>query len=227
MTVSGEGILKVYIRENNGSNVFNAVNKCNIALNNNTVTVIKGRSGSGKSTLLNMLSGILIPSEGRILYDDRDIYSLSDKELSGFRREHTGIIPQGKSAVAALTVYENIVLPYTFFNEEIDDYKAKWIEELIKRLDISGIRDAMPSELSGGELRRMAIARALAKEPDVVYADEPTGNLDDDNTGVVMDLLKEYALNGHTVLIVTHDSEAFSYADVVYRMNAGELEIVK
>ena len=219
MYIHGNDISKNYIRRNAGSNILSAVKPCTIEIREGEMLVIKGRSGSGKSTLLNMLSGILTPSEGSVFYDDKDIYSMTDKELSDFRSEHIGMIPQGKSAISSLTVYENVVLPFTLFGLDIESE----VTELMDRLGIADLRDARPEELSGGELRRMAIARSLVRSPEVIFADEPTGDLDDENTRIVLETLRDYANGGKSVLMVTHDSEASMYADRTFRMDGGEL----
>ena len=219
MRIRAEQIKKEFYRKSRGSNIFDAVSTCDFAMDEGTLTVIKGRSGGGKSTLINMLSGILVPTEGKVLYGDIDIYKMNDRELSCYRNSHIGYVPQGKSAIASLTLMENIMLPgilYGFRNETE-------AVRLMDKFGISHLRDAMPEELSGGELRRMAIARALIKKPDVLFADEPTGDLDDENTTTVFEILREVADNGTAVLVVTHESDASKYADKVFRMDAGEL----
>ena len=219
MEVTAENVRKEFIRKSGSSNVFTAVSDCSLELKPGRLTVIRGRSGGGKTTLLHMLSGILAPSSGRILYGDRDIYAMSDDDLSAFRNRHIGLVPQGKSAIASLTVIENILLPRTLYGDKDDQGAVR----LMEQLGIDHLRDAMPSELSGGELRRMAIARALIRRPEVVLADEPTGDLDDENTGIVFRMLHGAARKGAAVLMVTHESEAEEIADVLYRMDAGEL----
>ncbi len=220
MEISAKDIKKEFIREAAGTNVYTAVNTCSMELRSGSLTVLKGRSGGGKTTLMNMLAGILKPTEGQILYDGRDIYSMNDDDLSEFRNKKTGYVPQGKSAVASLTVRENILLPCMLFGENAED-KA---DDLIKRFDIENIKNAYPEELSGGELRRMSIARALIREPEILFADEPTGDLDDENTELVFKLLKEQAKMGKTVFVVTHEDTAEEYADKVYLMRGGKLE---
>lgn len=219
MQIRAEQIKKEFYRKSKGTNIFAAVNTCDFAMEEGTLTVIKGRSGGGKSTLMNMLSGILQPTEGKILYGDIDIYSMKDKELSEYRNRHIGYVPQGKSAIVSLSVIENIMLPEILYGESNEDGAV----ELMDRFGITHLRDAMPEELSGGELRRMAIARALIRKPEVLFADEPTGDLDDENTVIVFEALREIANNGTTVLMVTHENDAEKYADKIYRMDAGEL----
>lgn len=217
MRVRAEGIRKEYIRKGKLTNVFTAVDSCDIQLEPGKLIVVKGRSGGGKSTLLNMLSGILRPTAGCVFYDDVDIYGLSDASLSEFRNRNIGYIPQGKSAIMSLTVMENILLPDMFR----DDRHEKEALRLMERYGIDGLKNVMPEELSGGELRRMAIARALLNDPGVIYADEPTGDLDDDNTKLVLGSLREAADGGAVVFLVTHEGEADKYADKAYIMDAG------
>ena len=219
MRIRAEQIKKEFYRKSSGSNVFAAVSTCDFSMDEAALTVIKGRSGGGKSTLINMLSGVLVPTEGRVLYDDIDIYGMNDRELSCYRNSHIGYVPQGKSAVASLSLIENIMLPEILYGSQNETGAVR----LMEKFGISHLRDAMPEELSGGELRRMAIARALIKKPDVLFADEPTGDLDDENTTIVFEILREVADNGTSVLMVTHEGDASKYADRVFRMDAGVL----
>ena len=219
MQVRAENIKKEFIRRSGETNVFTAVKPCSITLFPGKLTVVRGRSGGGKSTLLNILSGILTPTEGKVFYDDRDIFTLSDEELSAFRNQNIGYIPQGKSAVSSLTVKENILLPLALYGET-DEAEA---ERLMELLDLAALKDAYPAEMSGGELRRMAIARALIRKPSVLFADEPTGDLDDENTALVFQILRDAASDGMTVMVVTHEGEAAGYADRIFRMDGGNL----
>ena len=208
-------------RKTGQANHFFAVRHANLTLHPGEVALLTGRSGSGKTTLLHMLAGLLTPTEGKVWLDETDLYALPDGALSRLRGEKLGVIPQGRSAVDTLTVLENVLLPRQLRGEKGD------VEEAVKWLDALGIaslRDARPAELSGGELRRMAIARALAGNPEIILADEPTGDLDDENTEVVLSLLRNLAVEaGKTVLLVTHDSEALPYGTRVYRMDGGIL----
>ena len=151
-----------------------------------------------------------------------DIYSLDDKRLSKLRNEKFGIIPQGQTAIHSLTVKENILLPCTLYGSS-DSSDEAYAKELMERLDIAQLADIRPAELSGGELRRMAIARALIRRPEVIFADEPTGDLDDENTAAVFGFLQSAAKEGAAVLVVTHESLAAGYADRVLVMNASQL----
>lgn len=215
------GLKKEFLRNGRGTNIFTAVEACDFTLRSG-LTMLTGRSGSGKSTLLSMLSGLLTPTAGTVSFNGTDLYSLSDEELSRLRNEHFGFVPQGQSAVGSLTVRENIELPCTLFKK--DDGARERADALMQRMGIFDLRDAMPNELSGGELRRMAIARALIREPEILFADEPTGDLDDENTTLVLQLLRETADRGAAVFLVTHEDDAASYADQSYRMADGGIK---
>ena len=219
MTIKAENIAKRYFRKTGGANYFYAVHPVDLEIKAGEMAVLMGRSGSGKTTLLNMLAGLLPPSEGKIFLDGIDLYSLDDKALSRLRSERIGVVPQGRSAIDTLTVMENILLPAKLYGKPLPIESAgKWME----KLDIAPLRDARPAELSGGELRRMAIARALAANPDFLFADEPTGDLDDENTRLVLSAFHDYAHEqAKTVLVVTHENDALQYADRVYRMDGG------
>ena len=221
MRLKAENISKKYFRRTGEANWFYAVEPAKLELEEGTVTVLTGRSGSGKTTLLNMLAGILTPSEGRVFYDDTDIYSLKDRTLSKLRNEKTGVIPQGRSAVETLTVMENILLPAMLYGGEANEEAATAV---MVELGILGLKDARPAELSGGELRRMAICRALCHDPGIILADEPTGDLDDDNTRLVLEIFRRAAHEkGRTVLLVSHENEAVNYADRVLTCHAGKI----
>ncbi len=221
MLLQAENICKTYFRKTGDSNYFYAVCPLSLEIDPGTVTVLTGRSGSGKTTLLNMLSGILQPSEGSVRLDGTDLYSLDDAALSRLRNERTGVVPQARSAVDTLTVAENILLPAKLYGKAEPAEKSNdWME----RFEIRHLADALPRELSGGELRRMAIIRAVVGDPDILFADEPTGDLDDENTTKVLSALYSLAHEKNkAVLIVTHENDAVKYADRLFRMEKGRL----
>ena len=220
MNVTAQGLTKEFARKSGGSNRFTALQPVDFTLEAGQLTVLMGRSGSGKSTLLNLLAGLLRPTAGTIHAGETELTALSDKALSAFRNEHIGVIPQGQTAVYSLNVLENVLLPYTLTGNagegEIAHAKA-----LLERLDIVRLAEGSPAELSGGELRRMAIARAFVRNPEIILADEPTADLDDENTAVVFDALKAAARDGAAVLMVTHESGAEQYADRMLTMKNG------
>lgn len=219
--LEARGVAKRFFRKTRESaKDFYAVHPTDLSLRAGRVVVLKGRSGSGKSTLLNMMAGLLEPSEGLVLLDGVEIYALSDAELSALRNKLIGVVPQGHTAIHSLTVVQNVMLPYLMYRDNDGDCEKRALE-LLAQLGIRELADSYPSELSGGELRRMAIARALMCEPAILLADEPTGDLDDENTTVVLRTLRDCADSGVSVLIVTHERAAESYADCVLRMDAG------
>ena len=221
MMLRAENVSKRYFRQSGQANHFYAVRDVSLALEPGAVTVLMGRSGSGKTTLLHMLAGLLTPTEGRVWLDDSDVYAMDDRALSRLRNARLGVVPQGRSAIDTLTVTENILLPGSLCGKTPDMESARrWMEAM----DIIHIGDARPAQLSGGELRRMAIARALQQGTDVLLADEPTGDLDDENTHRALKVLQSAARAGRAVLIVSHDPVAEQYADRVLRMDGGRLE---
>ena len=224
MIISGKGVAVSYTKDSrkNINNKAYILNPTEIDITSGEVTFILGRSGSGKTTLLSVLAGLLQPKEGRVLYDDTDIYKESDESFSLFRNKNIGFIPQGQSLIQALTVRENILLQTGSLKK--DSELSQRADELIAALGLSDRADYYPKELSGGEIRRCAIARALINDPKVIFADEPTGDLDDSNTEIVFELLRKKAREGCAVVIVTHEESAIKYADVVFRMDAGTLK---
>ncbi len=220
MELRADAISRRYFRKRGEANFFEAVRPVSLTLRGGEMTVLKGRSGSGKTTLLHMLAGLLTPSEGKVWLDDTDLYALDDRKLSELRNKRIGVVPQGRSAVDTLTVYENILLPGMLYGGTPRTTEAEsWMEAL----DIPDLRDSMPRELSGGELRRMAIARTLTGDPDIILADEPTGDLDNENTEVVLNTLRQAANAGKAVLVVSHEDDAEAYADRVLHMDAGRI----
>ena len=221
MKLMAEGIRRDFFRSGKNTNIFTAVQNTDFTLLEGCMTVIVGRSGSGKTTFIQMLSGLLTPTEGKVTADNTDLYLLSDKERSAFRNRHIGIIPQGQTGLQRFTVLENVLLPVEMYGKA-DDKKDKALQ-LLEAVEIGALADVYAGELSGGELRRMAIVRAMIHEPQILIADEPTGDLDAETTAFVMKLLKAHAENGGSVLIVTHDKDVMAYADELYRMEKGVL----
>ncbi|MBE5808357.1 MAG: ATP-binding cassette domain-containing protein [Clostridiales bacterium] len=218
MLLVANGASKRFARSRNGSSHFYAVQPVDFTLEEGRLTCLLGRSGSGKTTFLNMMAGLARPSEGTVTADGRDLYAMDDTALSAFRARSFAVIPQGASGLGALTVWENVLLPWSLRGEQADEAYAS---ALMERLGIQDLRDAFPGELSGGELKRMAIARALGCRAQVLFADEPTADLDEGNTRTVLELLRAEAARGAAVLLVTHEREAERYADVLLDMDAG------
>ncbi len=221
MILEAKGLKKDFPRARKSSNYFTAVYPLSFRLNSSEMAEITGRSGSGKSTLLNMLAGMLTPTSGEVYLDGENIYSMPQENLARVRNEKIGLIPQGHTALLSLTILENVLLPFVLYHKENPPVeKAK---ELLETVGIASLMNAKPNELSGGELRRMAIARAMLMEPKVILADEPTAGLDQENVAQVLQLLRKAADGGKAVLMVTHESEAERYADRVLTMDGGKL----
>ena len=222
MELRAEKISQDFLRYSAKNGYFVAVAETNLTLAAGTLTAVTGRSGSGKSTLLHILGGLMKPVTGRVLLDETDLYALDEDTRTRLRSRHIGIVPQRLMSLAALSVRENILLPALLAGEA--EKFAPRADELMEHLGIRKLASVAPSELSGGELRRVTIARALVMQPGILLADEPTGDLDEENTQSVLRLLRETADAGTAVLLVTHEREASAYADTAYTMTAGKLE---
>ena len=221
MIIEATGLTKEFARARGGKRLFTAVHPLDIGLEERQLTVVSGHSGSGKSTLANMLAGILTPTAGHVRLDGTDLYSLRDEELSRLRNERIGLVPQGHTALRALTVLDNVLLPSILYSR--DEAPAERARELLVAVGLDDLADAAPTELSGGELRRMAIARALLMDPAIVIADEPTAGLDSANATAVLTLLHDAADRAAAVLVVSHEAEAQRFADRSYVMEDGHL----
>jgi putative ABC transport system ATP-binding protein len=177
------------------------------------LTAVMGPSGSGKSTLMHILAGLDRPNEGEVTIAGTDITELGDTELTELRREHVGFIFQFFNLLPMLTARENVVLPVKLAGQKPD---PEWVDELTTRVGLSERLTHRPSELSGGQQQRVAIARALVSRPTVMFADEPTGNLDSTTSGEILELLRESVTSlGQTTVMVTHDAHAAEIADRV------------
>lgn len=193
----------------------------NLEINAHEFISIMGESGSGKSTLLSILSGSLKPRQGNVFYDDKNICLFNDKQLSAFRKSELGYVYQFFNLVPTLKAKDNIMLPIYLIKGDLKHYNSKF-EELVDILNIRETLEKYPDKLSGGEQQRVAIARSIIYEPDVLMLDEPTGNLDSKNTVVIMELLKEINKRKNiTVVQVTHSRKVAEYADKIYHLNDG------
>jgi putative ABC transport system ATP-binding protein len=206
--VRGHGIVK---RFGAGASAVDALRGVDVAFERGSFTAIMGPSGSGKSTLMHILAGLDRPTSGSVVLDDVEITTLDDRKLTELRRERVGFVFQSFNLLPVLDARENIVLPLSIAGKRPD---AEWLEKLIATVGLGDRLDHRPSELSGGQQQRVAVARALASKPAVVFADEPTGNLDSKSSGELLDLLRRSVDEfGQTVIMVTHDPTAASYAD--------------
>lgn len=220
MDITANGISKHFIRGGKGKRQVTALDKTDIKIQSGIITLITGCSGSGKTTLINILSGLLRPDSGNVYADNKDIYSLDDKQLSVFRAKNIGYIPQGQSVLSSLSIRQNLELAALAANDKKD---KQVYDKLLEKVGLEELSDSFPDELSGGELRRLSIARSLVNDPSVIFADEPTNDLDAKNTELVLSLLSDIARGGAAVVIVSHDSRVKSIADRIITMEKGIL----
>ena len=208
MLIKAKGLSKIY---GSGENQVVALDKADLTIAPGDFISIIGPSGSGKSTLLHLLSGLDHPTSGSLTDDGQEIYTLPDKELSAFRRRQMGFIFQQFNLLPVLTARENILMPLLLDKKQPDE---GYLNQLAELLGLRERLDHLPHELSGGQQQRVAIARALIARPEVIFADEPTGNLDSKSGGEVMELLKGIRERmGKTLVIITHDNRIAAAAD--------------
>lgn len=200
---------------------FYAVKNVDFSLSKGEFVFICGRSGSGKTTLLNLLAGLLNADSGTVLYNDKNIFEFSDNEKSFYRNEYIGFVPQTIGSLPNLSVLDNVRLPHFLFKRDGDGKDRALF--LLEMMGIAGLKDELPKNLSGGETKRMLIARALMNSPTVLIADEPTSDLDSSTTKDVMSALKSINAEGTAVIIVTHDNDILSSDIKTYTMSDGYL----
>ena len=204
-----------------GETAVDALRGVSLDIARGRLTAVMGPSGSGKSTLMHILAGLDQPSSGTVTIEDTDISKLSDSDLTKLRREHVGFIFQFFNLLPMLTAEENITLPLSIAGEKPD---PEWFPELIERVGLKDRLSHRPSQLSGGQQQRVAIARALVSKPTVVFADEPTGNLDSSTGREILEVLREAVETyGQTTVMVTHDANAATIADRVLFLVDGEI----
>lgn len=218
---------------------FIAVDNVDFSLKAGDFAAIVGKSGNGKSTLLNMIAGLLKPTRGCVTIFGCNISmpSISDEQTSAIRAKNIGFVTQSQTLLANLNVLDNVILPVMIARTsskrvddsaqklELNDYASLTLRamDLLKRLNVDDLAHCYPRELSGGEMRRVMIARALINKPRLLILDEPTGDLDSQNTQTVVSLLRDCAASGAAVLVVTHDESVAASADCVYTMDSGVL----
>jgi putative ABC transport system ATP-binding protein len=210
--------LKVF---GSGDSEVRALDGVTVTFQRGQFTAIMGPSGSGKSTLMHCIAGLDSLTEGKVFIGDAELSQLNDKQLTQLRREKVGFIFQAFNLIPTLNAYENIVLPLTLGKREGD---VAWIDLVIDTISLRDRLEHRPSELSGGQQQRVAIARALASQPDIIFADEPTGNLDSrTGTEVLQFMRKAVSELGQTIVMVTHDAIAASYADRIVFLADGKI----
>ncbi len=196
-----------------------AIKDINIKIKKGSITAVVGESGSGKSTLLHCIAALDDPTSGLVMFKDKDIYSLSEEQRSILRRKSFGFIFQSFNLIPVMNVYDNITFPVLLDKNQID---KSYIDSVIEKLGIMDKINKYPNQLSGGQQQRVAIARALANRPEVIFADEPTGNLDSKTTAEVVEIL-EFCVRefGQTLVMITHDNDIASKADCVITIQDG------
>jgi putative ABC transport system ATP-binding protein len=220
IAVETVGLSKVY---GEGSTTVQALRNVSLEFPNGEFAAIMGPSGSGKSTLLHILGALDKPSSGRVIVGGTELSGLSDRKLTLLRRERMGFVFQFFNLIPTLSAEENVLLPALIAGERAGKYSER-LDELLDLVGLAGRRTHRPDELSGGEQQRVAIARALIRNPDIILADEPTGNLDSKTGAGVLNLLKESAARyDQTILMVTHDPLAAASADRVVFLSDGRV----
>ena len=212
-----------YYKKN--KNKINVLNNVSINFEYGKLYTIYGKSGIGKTTLIKIIGTIIEPSRGKIIIDKEDISEFDFQAKARLRNKKIGFIFQDFDLIQNFSTLENVIIPILFskeYNKKIFQNKAK---EILKKLELDDRLNYYPTELSGGEQQRVAIARALINNPDIILADEPTGNLDKENATIIIKLLRKLADNGKCVIIVSHDDKIKEFSDKVYVMNDTTLEI--
>ena len=208
-----------------GETAVHALNEVLFSVPRGEFVAIVGESGSGKSTLLNMLGALDTPTAGKVLIDGKDIFSMKERDLTVFRRRNIGFIFQNFNLIPELTVEQNIIFPVLL------DYRTpdkEYLEELLSVLNLRERRHHLPGQLSGGQQQRVAIGRALMTRPSLILADEPTGNLDSQNTSEVIALLKEASRKyGQTIVMITHSQSIAQTADRILRVADGTVTDIR
>lgn len=213
-----ENLCKFYGK---GENEVRAIDNTSIEIKKGEFVAIVGKSGSGKSTLLHMLGGLDLPTSGDVFIGDKNIFQLKEEELAVFRRRKIGFVFQAFNLVSSLNVWENIVLPIGLDGKDVDD---AFVNDILNTLGLEQKIENLPSTLSGGQQQRVAIARAIASKPDIILADEPTGNLDSKTGNKVISLLKLSAKKyGQTLVVITHDEEIAQMADRMIVIEDGKV----
>ena len=208
-------------RYGEGDAAVDALRDVSLDVDEKKLTAVMGPSGSGKSTLMHLLAGLDKPTKGEVFINQVNITKLNDTELTKLRRAHIGFVFQFFNLLPMLTAEENVVLPLSIAGRKAD---PEWLEGLIENVGLAGRRGHRPSELSGGQQQRVAIARALVSKPTVMFADEPTGNLDSTTSGEILDLLRSSVESyGQTTVMVTHDANAATIADRILFLADGRI----
>ncbi len=202
--------------------LIKAVDEINITINKGEFVAIVGPSGSGKSTMMNLIGALDLATKGEIYLDNVNIETLSESDLALLRSKKIGFIFQTFNLIPTLTALENVMLPMIFRGISLN-YRKEKARELLEKIGLGERLDHLPNELSGGERQRVAIARALVNNPEVILADEPTGNLDTKRGKEIIEMFKNLSKENKTIILVTHDQELAKYANKIYKLKDGRI----
>ncbi len=218
--IKTENLTKTFVL---GTEKVTALNNVNISVQKGQICAVLGTSGSGKSTLLNMLAGLERPTSGAVYIGRHRIDKMTERELTLFRQKFTGFVFQSYNLIPSLTALENVAMPLMFKGVSKQEREARALE-MLKLVGLENRKDHRPAEMSGGQQQRAGIARAFVSAPQVIFADEPTGNLDSETTKYVMELVCSLVRkNGSTMILVTHDNSVAAYADKIIRIIDGKV----
>ena len=217
-----EGISKSYESQTGGA-PLEVLKNVSTSIQKGSITSIVGSSGSGKSTLLHILGGLDSPDSGKVFWGETELSSMDSDELAEFRNKNIGFVFQFHHLLPEFTALENVAMPALIAGESLDQ-ASKRAMELLTRFGVSERKNHRPTQLSGGEQQRVSMARALMNRPGIILADEPTGNLDDKNTAIILDMLFELKeKDGVSVLLITHEEEIAQRSDIILEIKNGEL----
>lgn len=220
--LSGINITKTYPQKT-GDGALTVLDDISISIDRGSVVSVIGASGSGKSTLLHVLGGLDRPDSGEVLWNDQHIYTMDDESLADFRNTQLGFVFQFHHLLPEFTAVENVMMPALIFGNPFEEAKSR-AHELLKKFGIPSRAEHRPTQLSGGEQQRVAMARALMNKPKLILADEPTGNLDEENTDILLDMLFELReIENVSILLITHEKDIAKRSDTIYQLSKGKL----
>lgn len=220
--LSGNHIVKTYPQKT-GDGALTVLDDVSLSIERGSVVSVIGASGSGKSTLLHVLGGLDQPDSGKVLWNDKDIYAMNNESLANFRNTELGFVFQFHHLLPEFTALENVMMPALIFGKEFSEAKER-ASELLEQFGIPARAEHRPTQLSGGEQQRVAMARALMNNPKLLLADEPTGNLDEKNTDILLDMLFELReIENVSILLITHEKDIASRSDIIYELSKGKL----
>lgn len=220
--LTGSNIIKTYPQKD-GKGALTVLDDVSISIKRGSIVSVIGASGSGKSTLLHVLGGLDHPDSGRVTWNDRDIYTMDDESLADFRNTQLGFVFQFHHLLPEFTALENIMMPALISGKDFSE-ASKRATELLEQFGIPARAEHRPTQLSGGEQQRVAMARALMNNPKLILADEPTGNLDEENTDILLDMLFELReIENVSILLITHEKDIAKRSDVIYQLSKGKL----